>query len=200
MLIVDLLRHGALEGGVKYRGRVDDPLTDEGRRAMDLVWTQLAADVGCIMTSPLRRCADPAKAWAQQANIDCLVEARLAEMDYGNWEGKTMETIRQEYPGMLERWRADPTGMRPPGGESPEELRARLRDWWTEIREKFDGRHLLVVAHSGSLRMLLALLLEQPIAYTRTVDMPYACWHRITICRQGEIRLTRMDRDRACSH
>jgi len=55
MLTVDLLRHGALEGGIKYRGTVDDPLTFEGRQAMDQVWQQLAKDMDYIITSPLSR-------------------------------------------------------------------------------------------------------------------------------------------------
>jgi len=188
MLTVDLLRHGALEGGIKYRGTVDDPLTTEGRQAMDQLWQRLAKDVDYIITSPLIRCAVPARAWAEKAKIDCIIEARLAEIDYGAWEGKTITTIKQEYPGMLESWRADPTGMRPPGGESPEELRARLVDWWSEASEQFDGSHMLVVAHSGSLRMLIALLLDQPIAYTRMIDMPYACLHRV-IHQDGQSRL-----------
>jgi len=179
MLTVDLLRHGALEGGIKYRGKVDDPLTPGGRQAMDQVWRQMGADVDDIITSPLSRCAVPARAWSAQSGIDCLIEPRLAEIDYGAWEGKNIEEIEQAYPGMIERWRADPTGMRPPGGESPESLRLRLSQWWGEARVQFEGKHILVVAHSGSLRMLIALLLKQPIAYTRSIDMPYACLHRL---------------------
>ncbi len=180
MLTLDLLRHGALEGGVKYRGTVDDPLTPDGRAAMDQVWQQLRRDVDLIIASPLSRCAEPVRAWAAEAGIECRVDARLAEMAYGAWEGKTVAEIRRRWPGMLDQWRADPTGMRPPGGESPEELRERLHDWWTDARTQFDDAHLLIVAHSGSLRMLIALLLEQPIAYTRSLDMPYACHYRIS--------------------
>jgi len=193
MITIDLLRHGALEGGIKYRGKVDDLLTSEGRQAMDQIWAQLAAEVDCIISSPLCRCAAPARAWAAESGTTCIIEPRLAEMDYGAWEGKTMAAIQQAYPYMLERWRADPTDMRPPGGESPEELRERLNQWWTEANEAFDGSHILVVAHSGSLRMLIALLLGQPTSYTRTIDMPYACWNRI-VHRQGESRLVCVDR------
>ncbi len=193
MLTIDLLRHGALEGGVKYRGKIDDPLTLQGRQSMDRVWGQLVGEIECIVTSPLSRCASPAKAWAQQAGIHCIIESRLAEMNYGEWEGKTIETIKREYPGMLEQWRTDPTGMRPPGGEAPEELRKRLSEWWEEARIRFDGHHILLVAHSGSLRMLITLLLGQPIAYTRTIDMPYICWNRI-IHRQGESRMMDVNR------
>jgi len=184
-MTLDLLRHGELQGGVKYRGRTDDPLTSEGRKAMDRVWRRLAEDVDAIIASPLRRCAEPATAWAAEIGMDCILEPRLAEMDYGAWEGKTVEEITRAYPGVLERWRADPTGMRPPGGESPASLRLRLADWWAEAQQQFSGSHILIVAHSGSLRMLIALLLNQPVAYTRQIDMPYACRKRFTI-RQGE--------------
>lgn len=179
MLIVDLLRHGALQGGIKYRGTVNDPLTPGGWQAMDQAWQQISAQVDVIITSPLCRCVDPASAWAAAADKPCVIEPRLAEMDYGAWEGKSIEQIQQISPGMIERWRADPTGMRPPGGESPEELRSRLASWWYEARVQFEGKHLLVVAHSGSLRMLIALLRDKPIAYTRSIDMPYASLHRI---------------------
>jgi len=86
-MIIDLLRHGELEGGVKYRGRVDDPLTDTGRRSMDRVWQQLGGDVDTIIASPLLRCAEPARDWAGQAGARLIIEDRIAEMHYGAWEG-----------------------------------------------------------------------------------------------------------------
>ena len=57
---MDLLRHGALEGGVKYRGSVDDPLTSEGRQQMNTVWSRLDGGIDLIISSPLCRCAEPA--------------------------------------------------------------------------------------------------------------------------------------------
>ncbi|WP_100278752.1 histidine phosphatase family protein [Mariprofundus aestuarium] len=180
MLTMDLLRHGALEGGIKYRGQVDDPLTSAGRMDMDRVWSMVAGDVDTIVTSPLSRCAEPASAWAKEVGIECIIEPRVAEIHYGKWEGKTIPEIQAEYPGLLERWRKNPEGMRPPGGESPEEHRARLNNWWQEVCESHQNRHLLLVTHSGSMRMLLAHTLSAPIASTRNLSMPYGCWSRIS--------------------
>ncbi len=179
MKIVDLLRHGELQGGMKYRGRTDDPLTVAGRRGMDAVWQQLSGKVDAIACSPLGRCLEPARTWAAAAGLPLWADERLAEMHYGDWEGLTAEQIEDRYPGMLEAWRRDPTGMRPPGGESPEELRERLADWWRDVVDGGDFRHLLVVSHSGCQRMLLALALDAPVAATRRFSMPYACWSRI---------------------
>jgi len=179
MLTIDILRHGALQGGVKYRGQIEAELTEGGRQAMNQVWQPLAEQVECIITSPLSRCAQAATDWANMAGIPCIIEPRIAEMHYGAWEDKTIEEIEQISPGLIQQWRKDPTGMRPPAGESPEELRQRIADWWQETTTSMTDKHILVVGHSGSMRMLIAHALDLPIAATRDMHMPYACWKRL---------------------
>jgi len=177
-MIIDLLRHGALQGGVKYRGHVEADLTKEGREEMNQVWENISNDVDVIISSPLRRCAEPAQAWAKEIGIDCIIDARIAEMHYGDWEDKTHDEIEAEFPGMLASWRANPTGMRPPNGESPEELQQRIIDFWQDLCANYSNQHVLLVGHSGSTRMLIAHIEGKPIAYTREISMPYACWSR----------------------
>ena len=185
---VDLLRHGALEGGVKYRGSVDDALTEEGRAAMEAVWARLAGNIDRIVASPLRRCAEPARAWAARAGVALAIEPRVAEMRYGAWEGMSADEIRGRFPGMLEQWRANPEGMRIPGAETMDDLSARIADFWRDLCAEHAGGRILVVAHSGSLRMLIAHVLGAPIASTRRLSMPYACWSRIAV-REGQASL-----------
>jgi len=178
---VDLLRHGALEGGIKYRGTVDDPLTADGRAVMDRIWAKLAGDVDRIIASPLSRCAVPARDWAAQASVPLAIDPRLAEMRYGVWEGLTGDEIRARYPGMLERWRANPEGMCIPEAETVAELRARVAAFWAELCAGADDERILLVAHSGSLRMLIAEALGAPIITTRRLAMPYGCWSHIAV-------------------
>ena len=71
-MIVDLLRHGELEGGIKYRGHTDDPLTTSGQLAMIQIWQQLQHDVEIIITSPLSRCCILANEWANTARFLCI--------------------------------------------------------------------------------------------------------------------------------
>lgn len=185
MLTLDLLRHGTLQGGVKYRGQTEGILTRQGHDDMNAVWQQLAEEIDVIVTSPLSRCATPAMAWAEQKGIPCIIEPRVAEMHYGAWEDKTAAEIQASFPGILEQWRRDPTGMRPPEGESPEELRQRLHNWLGETISSCQGQHLLLVSHSGSLRMLISMALGAPIAATRQLAMPYCCWSRLHCDDQG---------------
>ena len=188
MLIIDVLRHGALQGGVKYRGALDEALTQTGREAMDDVWQQLQHDVDTIMTSPLSRCAKPALSWAEQAGIPCVVEPAIQELSYGDWEGLTAEQIEQTYPGVLQAWRQDPTDMTPPNGESMLAFSQRIQSFLNTLVQQHQEGHILLVAHSGSIRMLIAHALQAPIVSTRHLSMPYACWSRLLV-KEGHISL-----------
>ncbi len=180
-MIVDLLRHGELEGGIRYRGRTDDALTSAGRAAMDRVWQQLKSEVDEVITSPLSRCQIPASEWAESAGLSVQEEARVAEMFYGEWEGLTHEEIEARYPGQLQQWRHDPASMQISGAETVQALEARIAGFWSDLCKQYAEKHVLVVAHSGSMRMLLAHALAAPIATTRRLQMPYACWSRIIV-------------------
>jgi alpha-ribazole phosphatase/probable phosphoglycerate mutase len=151
---------------------------------MDAVWMRLAGDVDRIVASPLSRCAQPAGAWAAAAGVPLTIEPRLAEMRYGVWEGLAADEIRSRFPGMLERWRANPEGMCIPEAETLDALSARIADFWADLCVGHAGERILVVAHSGSLRMLIAQALGAPIATTRRLAMPYTCWSRIDV-REG---------------
>lgn len=179
MLVADLLRHGELVGGVKYRGRTDDPLTEEGRAAMDAVWRKLLGQIDCIVTSPLSRCKIPAAAWAEEARLPLCVDERIVELDYGAWEGLTPKEIEARFPGKLSKWRQNPEDVAIPDAEGIHALKARVEEAWKDWQKRFDDMHILVVGHSGSLRMLIAIAMEAPIRSMRRMVMPYACWSRL---------------------
>ena len=92
--IIDLIRHGEPEGGVKFRGSLDDPLSSEG-------WQQLStATAQCntwdlVVSSPLVRCHKFADHLAQQTGKPLEVQRGLREIDFGEWEGKTSQEIEQ---------------------------------------------------------------------------------------------------------
>ena len=59
---VDLLRHGEPEGGRRYRGAQDDPLSERGWRQMHASGIEGAQLTG-VVSSPLRRCRAFAERW-----------------------------------------------------------------------------------------------------------------------------------------
>ncbi len=179
MTIIDLLRHGELEGGNRYRGNTDDALTGRGRTAMDAVWRRIREQTEAIITSPLERCRQPAKVWSGEASIPCLIEPRFREMEYGAWEGLSHEEIENAFPGMLAHWRSNPADMQIPGAESLHAFSERVRQGWHNLLHEQRGRHVLVISHSGAMRMILADVLNAPLASIRRFDMRYASWCRV---------------------
>lgn len=104
-----------------------------------------------IVSSPLKRCRKLASFVAEQANLDVQEDARLQEMDFGNWEGSLWSDVpRQE----LDDWAADFLYARPHGGESVSELKIRvtaaISDW------NIPGVSTLIVTHSGVIRAALS--------------------------------------------
>ncbi|OIO70302.1 MAG: cobalamin biosynthesis protein CobC [Zetaproteobacteria bacterium CG12_big_fil_rev_8_21_14_0_65_55_1124] len=178
---IDLLRHGALVGGVRYRGNIEAELTAAGRADMDAVWAQLNTQVGLIVSSPLGRCRKPAEEWSNQSGIACEIVDDFREMHYGEWEGLGADEIEQRFPGQLACWRENPVGMQIPGAESIEDFAARVVRAWGGMLRAHAGHHLLVVAHSGTLRVILAHVLGAGLPSTRRFAMPYAAWSRVHV-------------------
>jgi len=176
---IDLLRHGALEGGIRYRGMIEASLTEDGRASMDAVWRKLDGSIDLIITSPLARCREPAQRWAKASGIAFRIEKNIREMNYGAWEGLSKEEIEAKFPGMLSRWRENPVGMKIPEAEAIEDFAGRVTKGWQAIVDESAGKHVLVVAHSGSLRVILSHILGASLPTIRRFSMPYASWNRV---------------------
>ena len=81
------------------------------------------------------------------------IEPRLIEISFGQWEGYTIaELVRRDQQGVAAR-EHDKWHFRPPGGESYEQMSARVRDWYQSLRAD-----TVVTAHGGTARGLIAHL------------------------------------------
>ena len=182
----DLIRHGEPEGGPRYRGTLDDPLSELG-------WSQMRAAVGpqeqwdCVLTSPMTRCQPFAAEVAAARGIELMVTPGLAEMSFGDWEGLTAAEIRQTMPGQLEAFWSDPIANPPANGEPMDAFYQRVTQTWAHWRHELEGKRVLVVAHGGVIRMVLAGVMGTPLDQAMgAVMVPYACRSRIRMDRMGE--------------
>ncbi len=175
---IGLLRHGETEGGARYRGVTDDPLTTTGWEQM---WraTSMENRWDGIVTSPLRRCAQFAYAFAQQHALHVHVDERLRELDFGRWEGRTAVDILKTEPEALSLFWRDPWNHSPPDGESLPALQARVLAAWNDLA--MQGRSVLVIAHGGPLRVILCHTQRKSMEEFFAIDVPYAVLRRVEV-------------------
>lgn len=106
-----------------------------------------------IVTSPLRRCAAFARDWGERHGIAVSTDERLAELDFGDWEGRTPAEIHATDPQALGRFWTDPWRHPPPGGESLEDFRRRVLAAWHDWNRR--QGNILFITHGGVIRLLL---------------------------------------------
>lgn len=175
---LDLMRHGEPVGGRKYRGQVDDPLSDKG-------WAQMREAVGDaapwtrIVSSPLTRCRAFAEALAERHGLPLDFEARLKEVGFGEWEGKSAAEIEAAWPGSLARFKADPVGARPAGAEALDAFHARVAAALDDMLAAHGDDHILLVGHAGVMRMALAWALHIPLANAYRIEVASASLTRL---------------------
>jgi probable phosphoglycerate mutase len=149
------IRHGetawSLSG--QHTGVTDIPLTDNGRRLAERLRPALANEVfDLVLVSPLGR----ARETAELAGLgeQAVIEPDLVEWNYGQYEGLTPAQIHRERPG----WMIFRDGA--PGGESPEEIGARVDRVIARARAA-DG-NVALFAHGHVLRVLVARWIGLP--------------------------------------
>lgn len=141
-----IVRHGetTMNADGLLNGWGDAVLTELGRRQAGWLRPLLAGhDFDTVWASDLVRAVETARlAWGEPR-----VERRLREIDFGRLEGRRYDTLPAEHKSGLLSFE----GFRAPGGESIEELGARVSGFLDELDS---GRHL-VFTHGGVTRAVL---------------------------------------------
>ncbi len=177
MAKIILVRHGHVEGidPKRFRGRMDVPLTEEGRRQAVAVGKCVAARwrPTVVYTSPLQRCIWTGREIATAAAADSAILSELNDLDYGAWQWRTPAEVSAKWPELFDLWLTAPHLVRFPHGESLQELIARTADVVRMVRERHATDTVVLVGHDSGIRALLLQLLDQPIsAYWQLAPEP----------------------------
>jgi len=144
-----LVRHLAplVDAGVCY-GRTDLG-TDPAKQLLALPALRAALPLAApFYSSPLRRCAVLAGALGGPV----LLDARLAELDFGTWEMQPWDAIPR---AEIDAWAGDVAHYRPGGGESVADMAARIAAFYSDIVATGTSQ-AVVICHAGAIRLLTA--------------------------------------------
>lgn len=145
--------------------RADDPgLTPKGRAQAAALATWVKDEkVGAVFVSPTRRTRETAEPVEQALGMTATVEPRLEERFFGLWEGKFFDEIKNGDPNGFTRWKTDPIGFAPEGGETIVDLSRRVEAALDEIRKRHRGGRSVLVTHVGTIRAALCQALKVPL-------------------------------------
>ena len=147
MLIV--VRHGRTPANAagQLLGRRDPELDELGRAQAAAVGIAIPT-AARVISSPLMRCRQTAEAISTSVEID----ERLIEVNYGDFEGLAIGDVPA---ATWAAWRAD-TAWSPPGGESHDDLAARMWPLLDELGDEAAERDIVLVSHVSPIKACLA--------------------------------------------
>jgi alpha-ribazole phosphatase len=161
-----LVRHGETEWNksLRYQGQSDVPLSEYGIEQAARVSDRLAGEeIDAIYSSDLSRARETAEIIASRhGRVEICQSPLLREMNFGEAEGMIFDEIKERYPeiaGEFQAWRTRSPEVRAPNGESIAQLVARVARFAEKLKEHKPEETVLVVAHGGSLQVLICLLL-----------------------------------------
>lgn len=157
--VIHLIRHGAIDETLsgKYIGTTDPPLSDKGKMALKkLAFSHAYPQPPVVFTSPLKRCTQTCAVLFPERKP--LVIADLSECNFGEWEGKTAEELKDSED--FQKWLAGDNSVKPPRGESNADFVRRVCKIFESIVEglmKTGSTECAVVTHGGVIMTLLAV-------------------------------------------
>jgi len=183
--MIYLCRHGetAYNRERRLQGRTDTELNALGQRqaaAMaDLLHALVVRDPSPdwrIVASPLRRTR--ATAAAIQARLDIPVEfdARLVEIDVGQWSNRLRDDVQREN---AELFKSPEWAFASPGGETYEDVMGRVSGWLADQAPESE-RRLIVVSHGIAGRLLRGAYARLSRAEVLAQDVPQDAIFRLS--------------------
>jgi Fructose-2,6-bisphosphatase len=162
-LRIYFVRHGettySQTGG--FCGAIDPELTPAGSQmAEQFAATYAKVPWEAVYVSPMKRTIATAKPLCDAVGIEMQLHDGLREINYGDWEGKTVEEVKKDYEEDYINWLTEPAWNAPTnGGETSVEIASRSSLVIAEIQEKYKSGNVLVVSHKATIRIILCSLL-----------------------------------------
>lgn len=157
-----LICHGATAATRSGAFSDDEPLEPKAITAATALSGHLRR-ADRVLASPALR----ARQTAQALGLDALTDTALRDWDVGAWRGRALADLHAQAPQALAAWRGDPDAA-PPGGESLNQLAARVAHWLGQLDRT---GHVVAVTHAAVVRATLLAVLEAPTSAFWRLDV-----------------------------
>lgn len=172
---VYLIRHTTpeIEQGICY-GQTDIPLAESFPDEANKLLPFLPTNVDAVFSSSSRRCIKLARLIKSN---QLIIDNRLLEMNFGDWEMKKWDEINQV---ALNKWMQDFVNVRVPQGESFIDLYKRVCDFMENLK-KTDYQKIAIVTHAGVIRSFVSKILDSSLEKAFEIKVNYCSITKINI-------------------
>ena len=190
---VVLVRHGVTKHTTEKRlsgglASANPGLSEEGRsqvRATAEWLAPLAEQISAVVASPVRRTMESAEILAEVLGHQVEVEPGFAEMEFGIWDGLTIDEVAQEHHADLDAWLGS-LDVAPGGGESFRVVEARVLDGLQRLVDAHPGQTVVVVSHVTPIKTLVAHALGAPLESVFRMELAPASVTVVSWFRGGQ--------------
>ena len=185
-----LVRHGVTEfnSARRFAGYSDVELSLVGYQQAERLRDRLVDDkIDAVYSSDLRRALVTAEVILSGHKVDIVTCPELREVNYGNVEGLTFEEISHLYPEVAESLTNFSLQLKFPGGESFREFIERTSKFLDKLKRHTPSQTMLIVSHSGPLRVLICRLLGMDLKHWRQISLDNASLSILEIYSQGAV-------------
>jgi len=171
------IRHGEVEeqyhkvfGG----SRIDMALSPLGVQQGEAVANWLKdTKIDKIYASPMRRVQQTLAPSAKQRSMEPELMPGLREIDFGDWTGHRWDEVQSKFGVSAFDWLEIIESNGIPNGESVEDIRSRVQESLIRIVHAHPRQKVAVFCHGGIIRVMIALLLEWPLALLAHFNIDY---------------------------
>ena len=185
-----LVRHGETElnSSERFWGHTDVRLSEAGLWQAERLRRLLSTEkIDAVYSSPLSRAQVTAETIVSGHSLEIITCPELREVNFGKLEGLTFAEVSQLYPEVTRLWIERSPELEYPGGESIREFNRRVGRFVGRLDKRTPEETILVVAHSGSLRVLMCRLLGLGVEHWRQLRLDLASLSILETYPQGAI-------------
>jgi broad specificity phosphatase PhoE len=158
------VRHGETDFNKSGRimGQLDEPLDQEGIEQSRQLAEKIDSDFDLIFCSPMTRTKQTAEVINQKLKIPIEYRDEIRERNFGSLAGESLAEMDQDTKQEIKQRDFDLTyDYRPYGGESVEDVKARLQSFIASLKGRPEKK-ALVVTHTGIIRLMYPTYLGVP--------------------------------------
>lgn len=169
-----LIRHGETDWnkGGRYQGCTNIDLNETGREQARLLGRRFEyLPLDHVYVSPLNRAVETAEQVAKAHGLTPIVDEHFKEINFGDWEGHTIQELSEKYGRAYTDFFANPFAHPVPGEGSFQNAMQRAMEGFEALEQKHKGENVAIVSHGGLLRVMLVGLLGMGDAFYRKTWM-----------------------------